>query len=381
MEGNKILTDKIRNSNLEILRIISMLLIVAQHYSVHGFSTIEMKYSLNRYVVGILSLGGKLGVACFILISGYFMVYSKFTVKKLIKLVAETWFYTISIYILFSFVLTPVEPIGLKTLIKAMLPIGYSEYWFMTDYIMLMLMSPVLNIVIANISKERLQKFLVGAIVFWSILPTFIGAHYGYNELVWFIVLYMLAGYIRKYLDFEKKNARKHLIVGMISYILVIVSNVMLIFLGHITNIDIFTNQSSRLMFLNSPFILITAVELLIGFLKLKPNYNKLINILAGATLGVYLIHDNNLVRLYLWRVILKNADMYNSSLLILHALISILIVYIVCSCIDLIRQVTVEKIFMNFVNKYYDLIYVKVKNIIEIINKKIKNLVCYIYD
>jgi surface polysaccharide O-acyltransferase-like enzyme len=380
MEGNKILTDRIRNSNLEILRIISMLLIVAHHYSVHGFSTIEMKYSLNRYVVGILSLGGKLGVACFILISGYFMVYSKFTIKKLIKLVAETWFYSMSIGILFLFVLTPVEPIGLNSLIKAMLPIGFSEYWFMTDYIMLMLMSPVLNMVIASISKEGLQKLLAGAIVCWSVLPGFIGANYGYNDLVWFMVLYMIAGYIRKYVDFEKKNASKHFMVGIISYLLVILSNVMLIFLGHITDIDIFTNKSAHFRALNSPFILITAVELLIGFTKLKPNYNKFVNILASATLGVYLIHSNNLVRPYLWRVILKNADMYNSPLLILHALISIVTVYMVCSCIDLIRQVTVGKIFVDLVNKYFDKISEKMKDITKFICKIIQNLVFCIY-
>jgi hypothetical protein len=143
---------------------------------------------------------------------------------------------------------------------------------------------------------------------------------------------------------------------------------------------DIFTNKSVHFMALNSPLILITAVELLIGFTKLKPNYNKFINIWGSATLGVYLIHENKIFRPYLWRVILKCADMYNSPLLILHALISIVTVYMVCNCIDLIRQVTVGKIFVALENKYFDKISEKIKDITKFICKIIRNLVFCIY-
>lgn len=71
-----------RNSNFEILRIISMIMIIAHHYAVHGFVSNDLEYSFNRYIVGILSLGGKLGNTIFILISGYFMVNSRITKKK-----------------------------------------------------------------------------------------------------------------------------------------------------------------------------------------------------------------------------------------------------------------------------------------------------------
>lgn len=346
---------KVRNSNLEILRIISMILIVAHHYAVHGFGTIEMTYSFNRYVVGILSLGGKLGVACFVLISGYFMVYSKFTLDKLIKLVAETWFYAVGMGILFLYVLTPVEPIGLKSLIKLILPIGYNQYWFMTDYIMLMLISPALNLLILKMSKAMHRNLLIGGTILWSIMPSFTLASYGFNELWWFVVLYLFATYIRKYMDHEKKNAKKHLFGAAISYLLVIASNILLLFLGHITGIEIFSSCSTHFMALNSPFILMTAVELLIGFIKLKPHYNQSINKLASATLGVYLIHDNGMFRPYLWRTLLKNSDMYSNPLLIIHALVSIVAVYLICSCIDLVRQNTVERIFLNIVNRHFE--------------------------
>lgn len=154
-----------------------MIFIVAHHFAVHGFGTIQMTYSFNRYIVGILSLGGKLGVACFVLISGYFMIYSKLTLYKLIKLIAQTWFYSVGIGLTFLFVLTPVDPIGLKSMIKSFLSIGYNRYWFVTDYIMLMLMSSALNLAISKMSKEMHRNLLIGATILWSIMPSFIAAN------------------------------------------------------------------------------------------------------------------------------------------------------------------------------------------------------------
>ena len=80
---------KERNSNLELLRIISMLLIIMHHYSIHGFSPNILYYSSNKYILDFLSLEGKLGVNCFILISGYFMINQKFTIKKLLSILGE----------------------------------------------------------------------------------------------------------------------------------------------------------------------------------------------------------------------------------------------------------------------------------------------------
>lgn len=106
---------KPRNSNVELLRIACMILIVLHHYGVYGFDALELPHTLNRYVVSFCSLGGKIGVACFMLISGYYMVYSKFTLRKLVKLAAEAWFYSVGIGLLFLTVLEPAGPIGLWT--------------------------------------------------------------------------------------------------------------------------------------------------------------------------------------------------------------------------------------------------------------------------
>lgn len=362
---------KCRNSNLEILRIISMLLIVASHYGLHGFKTIEMTYSLNRYIVGALSLGGKVGVSCFILISGYFIVNSKFTIRKLIKLLGEVWFYSVGIGLLFLFVLTPVDPISWKDIIKMFVPVGYTQYWFVTDYIMIMLLSPVLNLTISIIPKKMYEKLLIILTLLWSISPSLISATYGYTDLGWLIVLYFFAAYIKKYINTDNCNSYKHFVIAVISYSLIVLSSVCFIYLGDITNIDLFKNNIGRFSAQNSPLVLITSIELLIAFLKIKPKSNRIINLLASAAFGIYLIHDNNIVRHYLWIKVLRNPEFYFSKYLILHAIFSIAVVYCVCTLIDILRQYTIERIFLKIVDKYLKSIEDKVYNLIENIKSR----------
>ncbi|MCM1157438.1 MAG: acyltransferase [Bacteroidales bacterium] len=374
------MNGKIRNSSLEMLRIISMILIVSHHYAVHGFETVEMGYSFNRYIIGVLSLGGQVGVSCYILISGYFMINSKFRLYKLVKLLGEVWFYSVGIGILFAFVLTPVDALSWKIFIKMCFPIGYSGHWFMTDYILLMLVSPLLNIVISNIDKKNYESILIMATLFWSIIHSFTLAEYGYTVIGWFVILYLYAGYIRKYVDIENNNAKKHFCVAVISYAVIILSSIMMIFLGNYLSIDKFITYSSYFSQLSSPFVLLTSSELLITFAKVKPWQNKMINIAASATLGIYLIHDDGIFAPYLWNILLKTPEMYESKWLIIHAIVSILSIYLSCTLIDLLRQATVEKIFLRVLDKYLDKIKDKVLRIYEKVAVRITGLVNWYY-
>jgi len=86
------------------------------------------------------------------------------------------------------------------------------------------------------------------------------------------------------------------------------------------------------------------------------------INIIASATFGVYLIHENTYVRPFLWEKILKNSLFYNKPTLILHALYSIAITYIICTIIELLRKYIVERNLLPLVYKAYDKLVTKIK-------------------
>ena len=295
------MNKKLRNSSIEILRIISIILIVIHHYAIHGFDIGNLPYHYNQYLISVLGLGGKLGVVCFILISGYYMCESKISVKKILKLIAEAWFYMVAIGLLFLFVLRPVEPITKIDLIKIFIPIVYNQNWFITDYILLMIVSPLLNILIKNLDKKLYKSSMFLGVIIWGILPNFIIADLSFNSFIYFMLIYLIAGYIKKYINIENGKKYHNLVLAFLNYFVIIISSIVLIYFGHLFNMPIFTRNSIHFSALQSPFILLTGIELLLFFLKLKPFTNKLINKVASTTLGIYLIHDNFLMRPYLW--------------------------------------------------------------------------------
>lgn len=99
--------------------------------------------------------------------------------------------------------------------------------------------------------------------------------------------------------------------------------------------------------------VLLISVSLFMGFVTMKVNYHKGINTIASATFGVFLLHDNYIIRPFLWIKLFKNAQYQESLMIIPYSIIVVVIVYISCTLIDLVRQRLFEKPFMIMVNKY----------------------------
>lgn len=82
-----------RNSNIELYRILSMLLIVAHHYVVNSGLTsangpiFANIWSLPSQFLLLFGTFGKIGINCFVLITGYFMCKSQITAKKFVKFI------------------------------------------------------------------------------------------------------------------------------------------------------------------------------------------------------------------------------------------------------------------------------------------------------
>ena len=310
------------------------------HYSVHGDFDLQNYFSANVYFVQCLGMFGKLGVNLFVLISGYFLCTSKFNWKRLLRIELQVLFYSATIGILF-FIFLP-QKIGVKSLIKCFFPLLKSQYWFYTTYFVLVCLSPYINIFIKAAKKDDLQKLILCLSFLWVILP-FVPKFDAleYSNLVWFIFLYIIASYIRLY--GEQINIKNSIvgIFALISFLLVILSVLCFDLLGlwnkmFFEKYNYFKPQNSLLIFACSVFTFLF-------FSKLKMKQNKFINLISSATFGVYLIHDNNFVRPFLWVDLFKNATYLDTSSIYLHAIINIVLVYVVCTVIDLLRQLAIK--------------------------------------
>lgn len=354
-----------RNSNLEILRIIAMLFIVSFHLARHGFDGVVFALSNpNSYFLYFLAILGKIGVDIFIIISAYFMVKSKFTFRKLLVLGGATYFYSILFLIIFTFFLTPVTPISAEDLLRSILPISHNGYWFITDYIVLMLLSPFLNIGINKLSKSNYIKLLLIVFIMWTIYPTFTGYSFGVSELIFFFVLYLIGGFIRLHVDIDKIDMKKLILVCIGSFLITYILFAGFDSIEVLRHFEMFNKETSMFKSAYSIFVVSSAISLFLIFLKKKEYSNKYVNYISGSVIGVYLIHSNLFVWPYLFNKFLHVQTYINSPYLIPSAIIVTFLIYIICTGIDIIRRLTIEKVWIHVIDN-------KLNNIPEWINGK----------
>lgn len=191
-----------RNSNMELLRIIAMLMIVMIHAC--GYLTTFCSHGMWRYYSGAINGICNIGVTLFILISGYYGVTCK--VQKMVRM--ECMMITFSLLETLLLVLfLPEEVQGatlLEQLIKSCLPFITRKYWFYSCYVCLVLFSGYLDRFIDMLGERGLRRLLVMLLVLFSVFPTLFYFEIVPDNgkgLVQMIMIYLIGRYIRLYKD------------------------------------------------------------------------------------------------------------------------------------------------------------------------------------
>lgn len=338
-----------RQSNIEMLRIISMLMIVAHHFAVHGgFEFSDITLSLNKAWIQFIQMGGKIGVDVFVLISGYFLISSdSVKTSKILKFWFQLFIYSILIFAVF--VGTGMEPFGIKALIKHLFPITFSLWWFASTYFVLYLLSPFINKLLNSFDRQQYKHFLLLLFILWSVIPTFTTTAFQGNGLLWFMFLYTAAGYIRKYKPLSDMKSSKWILLSLGVAILTYVSVLVFDLLG--AKIAFFADHATYFYAMEKLPVFLISITLFLGFLKLNIKQSGLINSISAATFGVYLIHDADYVRTFLWKTVFKNAQFADSMFLIPYSLMVIAAVFIVCTILELARIHILEKHYLKILN------------------------------
>lgn len=128
-----------RNSSLELLRILSMVMILAHHYVIHNGYSIELiPFGINRFLLQILLLGGQVGVVIFLSISTWFFLDEKQSFShcfnRICKLEQELVFYSL-ILLLFS-VLFDRQDFDIHLVTASIMPTIFQCWWYATAYIL-----------------------------------------------------------------------------------------------------------------------------------------------------------------------------------------------------------------------------------------------------
>ena len=340
---------KNRDSNLELFRIITMLFIVAHHYVVNsGLTDIDgpiftNPLSFDSLFLLIVGAWGKIGINCFVLITGYFMIKSEITVKKFLKLFLEIMFYKILIGTIF--LVSGYQDFEWKSFLKIFIPILSVEQNFGGCYILFFLFIPFLNILIRNLDEKKHIYLLIMCFITYIFFGTF--HRVSMNYVSWFMVLYVISSYIRLY---PKKWMENVSICGFMFFLTVLLSTLSVL---SCTWLGVKIGKNTPFYFVadsNTFLAVLTGLFAFLFFKNLKLKYNKFINAVASTTFGVLLIHANSdTMRQWLWKDTLDNVGHYGNTLYVITCVLG---VFIICSVLDFIRIKIIEIPFFKLWDK-----------------------------
>lgn len=363
-----------RNSSVELLRILCMVMIVFHHFARHGeFQFGDYDLTIPKLWYNFIIMGGKIGVNIFVLISGYFLINNNkklFNYQRLKKTWSQVFFYSVVFEVFFILVYYVFkERLDLSNLLDSFFPITTSQWWFASTYFVLYLIHPFLNKLLISLNKSTYQTVLLVAAFCWSVIPTFTNQNYEGNSLLWFVFIYSLSGYIRLH-GFNPKFKNYHYaIISVILSFMTYASSVVISILG--SKISEITISTTYFYSTQSVLVLLLSICIFMAFATTEINNSKVINIVASATFGVYLIHENHYLRNIFWQTIFKNASYQNSLRIIPISVVAVISVYVICTVIELIRQYVVEKTFL----KITDILLMPFKKILLWVSKRISSV------
>ena len=373
--NNNVQKVKVRNPGVDFIRIASMYAIIIHHILIHG--GVMSKYSKYKELI-LMNISCFWHVSSYALISGY-IGYKSNKYSNLLYLSLWAIFYSSLIPYYYNKykpqLYTP------KLTYKNFFPVIFDAYWYFTKYFGMYLFLPVINKGIERLTKYELRMVFISLIFFFVIMKDYMNPksdpftmNRGYS-VVWLLICYLIGAYFGKFKhDYHGIKKFIHYFV----YIIVFYYSAILCY--KIPNKSImygYGYYKIKLMtFLKSIFVMrISSVPMifqsicvLLFFTQIKYNQylGKIITFIGPLTFGVYLIHENPIIRNFVIKNLFKK-DPYNLTLRIVIKLVLLrgLKVFGVCALIDYLRHISftvlrirkicifIEKIIFKIVNYF----------------------------
>lgn len=268
---------KVRQSNIELLRIVAIFLVMVAHCNIWlGGGLPDFSEGISAMVVGkhIIASLASTCVALFVLISGYF------SIKPNLKSIVTLWTQIFFIYLyLYAFqIIVMGGGISVKSLLTCFLPFSNGN-WFVKAYLMLMLLAPALNYLAERLSRKSMLLFLAifsAMALVWGCLlnDAAAGFNRGYSPLS-FVYFYMVGRYMKLHL---KKERPKWWYMGL--YLL----------FSSIIFVGLVMKQHWMLNYCN-PILVLSAASLFMFFAKLDMGHVGFINWVASSVFAVFIFH------------------------------------------------------------------------------------------
>lgn len=333
--------QKERNINMELLRVAAMFLIVTIHYIWMGVkeamdpSVFNVRSSImggiNYVTMEFLFLMASIGVDCFVMITGYFMIdNTEMRWRGVLKTWTQTLFYSVAIFLIGTAAFG--QTVSTDHVLAAFLPIHEETYWFVTHYIGLLFVAPFLAR-LACLLTQRQYQWLLGVLFVFS-FTYFYGVVYLRDyHLGLFVFLFFVAGYIRKYSVPEWWKQHTGWVVLALWLLLFMAGTAVNVLRYWPTGI--FKPYASE----NNGPVFFLALSVFVWFVYHKQFTSRLLKTMARLgpyTFGVYLIHQHFFINDPLWEFVANTYTMRTP--MVLHGLLWSALIFFACVLIDMLR-------------------------------------------
>lgn len=322
--------NKFRCSNFELLRIIAMFMVLILHADFKALgspsATDIISAPLTSGIRLLFEMASIVAVNIFVLISGWFGIHP--SIRGFCRFAFQCLFFSIGIYLLL--LICGQAQFSLRGCADcfALMP---SDYWFIPSYIGLYIFSPVLNSFIESVDKRTYLCVLVSFYIFQT-LYSFIGGGGGFMmkgySTISFMGLYLLAGYVRRYLRGNKRSTY----LKVYLFITILLSGIYLLFKYMDIGVVV-----SRVGLYSNPLVVLSSVCLLLYFSKIN-FHSHFVNVVSRSCFAVYLFHCNpNVFNDYFIVNIQDDFDTYSFSWLFI-TIVKLFLWFIVPIIIDQVR-------------------------------------------
>lgn len=288
MSEIKSITRGPRDGRFELLRILAMFFVLTVHadYAALDQPTSAMAWNapLATWVRVAIEMLAIVSVNIFVLISGWFGIRA--TWKGFWKLIFQVWFISVIVYL--TMVSIGQLPFAWQDLWRANFTVWFEEQWFVLSYIILFLLSPVLNAFVEKASRRELGDLVVGFYVLQTVSSFLMRSEqwaHGYSAIS-FVGLYFLARWLRLY---GRELVERRWVAWAMILVPWALDTVVDFYAIRAVNSEV----TMRWLQYSNPFIVIQSAGFLLLFAGLRPFVNRVVNVLSGGAFAVYLLNMN----------------------------------------------------------------------------------------
>ena len=334
-----------RSSNLELLRILCMLLIIGDHLT--GQSGIADYTTLpSSFAFCLIGCGSRIACSVFVLIGGWFLCEQPYKTRRPLSLWLSLWLYTVPVTLLCKLAGLDVSWGALRW---AAFPASTRQLWFISDYLLLLLCVPLLSRLLRGLSRPAHRGLLAVLAVPLIVYPTLFGENGALSDTAWmFLYEYLLIAYLRRWPDNRLAHLLQHraaaLGLGLGLPLLNTILRAVLETRG-LTDGTAFQYMAYYRTALGALPNLLAALALFYLFKGLDLGCVRWVNALAGTTLGVYILHQVPAFRGFLWNGLLQAEAQHGS---VGYTLLAILAVFLGCAAVDALRTALVMRPLEN---------------------------------